>query len=168
MIPFPGICTSRIVERLPSDLKLPADLGTRWSMTNILVPLDFDQHSWRSLAPAARLHRDFSCTVTLLHVVHLNIVGEERGVPRVQFVEEMKRAAEQSLQAVAASFPATMARSVVRVGEPVDVIAREADDSKTDLIILSQRRRPGLRSLFGRSVARRLVDRTSCPVLVVP
>src|SRR6185295_16075799 len=102
---LPETSTREIVDRLPFGLTPPADLGERWRLTNVLVPLDFSKHSWASLAPAARLSRDFSCRVTLLHVVHLNIVGEERGVPLAQFIEEMKHSAERTLQAVAVSFP---------------------------------------------------------------
>ena len=132
------------------------------------MPLDLSERSWRLLPYAALLARQYGCTVTLLHVVHLNIVGEERGVPLTRFLEEMKQAAERLIQQTIAPSSLTTAKVVVRVGEPVAVILRVAAESHADLIVLGRHQRKGLGRLFSPSVGNKIIHRAPCPTLVAP
>jgi hypothetical protein len=68
--------------------------------------------------------------VTPLHVVHLNIVGEERGAPLTRFLEEMESGTKQVLDELSPSVSPTT-RTVVRVGEPVTEGLKEVVDSDT-------------------------------------
>ncbi len=69
------------------------------------------------------------------------------------------REAETQLEGVAAE-------SVVRFGEPVEEIVREADAFGADLIAVATERRGRLGHLFG-GVAKRLFRRTDVPVMLL-
>ena len=135
---------------------------------NVLVPIDFTQSSLTALPYAAFLSREFGCLITLLHVVSLNIVGEERGIPLTRFLEETKCAADRTLQQVAASFGLRSSRLVVRKGEPVAEIVAESQRSHIDLIILGRRPRKGGWRLLFPSISKKVISDAPCLTLVVP
>lgn len=133
---------------------------------HVLVPVDFTVSSLRSLPYASLLARHFGCSVTLLHVVQLNIVGEERGVPLSRFLEEEQSAAQRTLKQIASSL-CLSARVVVSVGVPSEAILREVAESGTDLIIMGRYRRKSIWRLLSPSVARKIICASPCPTLVV-
>jgi len=154
---------SEMIQRLQALLG-PSRPGLR--LQNILVPLNFSERSLRALPYARFLFQQFGSTVTLFHAVHLNIVGEDRGVPLLRFLDEMISAAERILREVSVMFNLTGARVVVRVGDPVSAILQEADASDTDLIILSRHERVGLQKILRPSIGKKIVGRARCPTLV--
>jgi universal stress protein A len=135
-------------------------------LKNILVPIDFTESSLRSVRYASFLADQFACTIFLVHVVHLNIAGEERGVPLTGLLDEMKSAAEWALQEIASSLGAATTRVVVRVGSPADQILLEAAESDIDLIVLGRHPRKGILDLFSPSVGKRIISGAPCPTLV--
>jgi len=148
--------------------RLDRALSSAWPvlrLKNILVPIDFSEGSLRALPYASFLARQFGCQVTLLYVAHLNVVGEERGVPRTRFLEEMKARAKQVLDKVAPSVGPTV-RTVVRVGEPVSEVLKEAVDSDIDLIVLGQRRSNRFWQRWFPTAEGKIVRRAPCPTLV--
>lgn len=112
---------------------------------------------------------EFGAMVQLLHVVQLNIAGEERGIPRAGLIRQMREAARTTLcQWVRvlwdAEFPAMV---MVRDGCPDEVIVQEARDTKADLILMGAPKHTGLSRLFRRSTAMRVLRRAPCPVLLL-
>jgi nucleotide-binding universal stress UspA family protein len=135
-------------------------------LRHVLVPVDFTVRSLRSLPYASFLARQFGCAITLLHVVQLNIVGEERGVPLERFLEEEKSAAQRTLQRIASSL-CLSARVVVNEGAPDNAILREVAESGIDLIIMGRYRRKSIWRLLSPSVGRKIICASPCPTLVV-
>lgn len=135
-------------------------------LEHVLVPIDFTESSLRALPYAAFFARQFACRVTLVHVVHLNIVGEERGVPLTNILNEIKSAAERKLKSAALSFGIPTATIVVRMGVPTDQILAEIATSDVDLIILGRRRDTSVLKAVLPSIGRRIVSRASCPCFV--
>ena len=135
-------------------------------LKNILVPIDFTESSLRSVSYASFLANQFACTIFLVHVVQLNIAGEERGVPLKCLLDEMKSAAERALQEVVSSLGVATTRVVVRVGSPADQILREAAESDIDLIVLGRHRRKGIWDSFSPSVGKKIIGQAPCPTLV--
>jgi nucleotide-binding universal stress UspA family protein len=133
---------------------------------HVLVPIDFTVSSLRSLPYASLLVSQFGCAVTLMHVVQLNIVGEERGVPLTRFLKEEKSAAQRTLQQIASSL-CLSARVVVSVGVPDKAILREVAESGVDLIIMGGYRRKSIWRLLSPSVGRKIICASPCPTLVV-
>jgi hypothetical protein len=63
----------------------------------ILVPLALSGSSHGALAIAKNLVCEFQVKLVLLHVVQLNIAGEERGIQRTRLLHELCRNAEFQL-----------------------------------------------------------------------
>lgn len=141
---------------------------TLW-LRRILVAVDFSPGTASALNYAAALATEFGATVTLLHVVQLNIAGEERGVPRTQFLGELGHAAERRLRSLARSvFKSRIACDVeVRSGSPIEEILGAAGDCNADLILMSRHSKRWLLELLRPSVAERVQRAAACPVLVV-
>jgi nucleotide-binding universal stress UspA family protein len=159
-----SIVISRVQALLSSPRPVPR-------LRHVLVPVDFTESSLRALPCALFFARQFGCTATLLHVVHLNIVDKERGVSLTRYLSEMKSAAECTLECVAFSFNVPESRIVVRLGVPAVEVWREVADSDVDLVILGRHRRVGLRRVglrraFFSSIGGKIFSRAPCPSLV--
>jgi nucleotide-binding universal stress UspA family protein len=117
------------------------------------------------------LAEQFGAELTLLYVMPANyFVGSEFGpvdfpVPEAEWREsgekELKALAERTVR------EDTAVATVVRQGQPVHEIVAFAQESKTDLIVLSTHGRTGLKHVLVGSVAENVVRYAPCPVLVV-
>lgn len=137
------------------------------SPQRVLVPVKFSPDSLRTLHYAANLARHWGCHVTWLHVVHLNIVGEERGVPRARLLEEMATVASQALHRAAARCHPPPDRILVRRGDPVPVILHTLAELKADVLLMGRPGPRGLSRLLGPAVSRKIIERAPCPILLV-
>ena len=99
----------------------------------ILVPINITKCRPEVFELANSFARRAEVTVTLLHVVHLNIVAPENRV-----YEEFAREAEWYLGRLAKSYlhPRVSTLLRVRTGRPAEEILAEAKSDKADLIIL--------------------------------
>jgi universal stress protein A len=138
-------------------------------LQKVLVPLDFSAGSTVALQYAAALAREFHATVTLLHIVQLNVAGEERGVPRTQFLNELRKTGERQLrQLVDTIWAPEIAREViVRAGRPHEEIVNVARETDAELIIMASHGNTGLLRLLRPRTAERVVRNAPCPVLVL-
>ncbi len=133
---------------------------------HLLVPLNFSPRSLACLPYATVLSRQFGWTTTLLHAVHLNMVGEERGIPLTRLADELRVNAQRRLEEILICLRLDPGRSVVRIGEPLSVILQEVAESRIDLILIGRDRRRGLGRLLGPSLGKRIIERAPCPVLI--
>ena len=85
-----------------------------------------------------------------------------------QAVEEARRAHTEIAQRTAHGLQrlAIDATADVREGEPADEIVRAAEEAGADLIVVGTRGMTGLRRLLLGSVARRVLYRAKCSVLI--
>ena len=148
--------------------ELPRAEPTLWLQT-ILVPVDFSADSVAALQYAAAMARDFHAKVLLLHVTELNVAGEERGIPRTQFLNAMGRAAERRLRELARTvWPSGIETEVlVRSGRPHEEIVNAARETDADIIILSDGKQSGLLRLLRPRTAQRVIRHAPCPVLML-
>jgi len=100
----------------------------------ILLPIDIANCPLEVFCFVNRFAKDSDVTVTLLHVVTLNVVPMRNGI-----YEELCREAEQHLEKLAKKFvrPALSVRMCVRAGKVAAEIVAEAKEWNADLIILS-------------------------------
>src|SRR5208283_2876797 len=88
-----GVCDSpggnRLLDAAGSDGDVRNDRGSASRI--ILVPLKLSGSSHLALNLARSLARKIKARLVLLHVVQLNIAGEERGIPRTRLVNELCR-----------------------------------------------------------------------------
>ena len=136
----------------------------------ILVPLDFSGDSYKALDYAIALARQFGAKITLLHVVLVTYMAGEYGpVDLPELEAQLRTAARSKLDAAARDkVPAGMVDgTLIRVGPPVYEIARAAQETHADLMIISTHGHTGLKRVLLGSVAENVVRQAPCPVLVV-
>lgn len=137
----------------------------------ILVPLDGRETAEAIVPIVAALTRDAGAVVRLLRIFPVpSEVVTPQGWMVASVDHEMARLESRALSDFA---PAEIAlanlpvETVVRYGEPVEEIAREAEAFGADLITLTGARHGRLRSALAPGIAQRLQTRTDTPTLVL-
>jgi nucleotide-binding universal stress UspA family protein len=134
----------------------------------ILVPLPLSSGSYAALAIAKNLAREFNAKLVLLHVVQLNIAGEELGIPRTRIVKEMCRNAELQLQELAIGMCGQITTEVlVCEGRPAEAIVQAAKRLKADTIVMYTQGHCGWLKWLHRNTALKVVRQAPCGILLV-
>jgi nucleotide-binding universal stress UspA family protein len=139
----------------------------------ILVAIDFSEHTDSLLRHATELARATGAALTLLHVAAPDpaFVGLAAGPQSVRDARahtldlehrELARMAE------ALQKDGIPGRALLRTGATVEKILDEAERLSADLIVVGSHGRGPLGTTFVGSVSRRLLHHAACPVLVVP
>jgi nucleotide-binding universal stress UspA family protein len=133
-------------------------------LRSLLVPLDLSPVSDRVVGRLALLPLADEAQVTLLHVLPTSLALSAQRRAEVD--------ARRALDAEARSLVSKLPRSVtletaVSVGSPAAEIARRAEASKVDLVVMGRVGGRALRDLFLGSTAERVIRRGRLPVLVV-
>jgi nucleotide-binding universal stress UspA family protein len=137
----------------------------------IVVGVDFSLGSEQALEEAFLL----AAPDATLHLVHVAagtatelVLDLLEGQKRVNFDEaERHLVGHGRSRAIAAGFPAVGIHAHVRVGSPAPEITELAGLLGADLVAVGTHGRTGLGRLLMGSVAEAVVEKTSCPVLVV-
>jgi universal stress protein A len=140
-----------------------------FKIKKILVPIDFSDCSKKALQYAVPFARQFSASITLIHVVQVNrFTGTDFGAVDLPLLEAgAVKSAEEQLASMARTDVPVPAATVVRSGHPVQEIVDAAGSLEADVIIISTHGRTGLKHVFLGSVAENIVRYAPCPVLVV-
>jgi nucleotide-binding universal stress UspA family protein len=142
---------------------------------HLLIPLDGSPASEHVLPFAWQLARCLAATVTLARVVptleHLSFSESAPAVflptATAALLELERQHAEQDLQHLAATAPAGLPVTVVvRQGDVVAELAALA--TEVDLVVMTTHGRAGLPGWLAGSVAARLLERVTIPLLLVP
>lgn len=139
---------------------------------NILLPTDFSSFSFAGLEYVELLSSLFEVNVFLLY-----IMNESTAAPRAHQKavhsetteceamakerEELQRFIAERMENISHVIP------IVRKGEPWKEIVRCGRDEKIDLIVMATHGRAGLSHLLMGSVAEKVVQHSSVPVLTV-
>jgi nucleotide-binding universal stress UspA family protein len=153
-------------------------LGSERSMALrlFLVPVDFSDHSNRTVEYATRLAALTGASIRLLHVFlipeypaafYQGLYTEHEAVKI--HVEAAKREALAQLSLVVNQIHAEglEADSILRVGSPFEEIVKASKEFSVDLIVIGSHGCAGLGRLLLGSTADRVLQYASCPVLVV-
>ena len=149
-------------------------------LNKILVPTDLSEHSRRALSYACWLAGEEKAVLVALHVasdlpaweycsdawVLAGNIGKPWPVDRVlaEASLDLSRFLEPSLPALKKTAGAT--RRVV-LGKVARQIVAIAEEEKADLIVMSPRRRRGLRNFFHGGVTELISRSSPCPVLSI-
>lgn len=136
----------------------------------ILVPIDFSTCSIGVLQYAKVFAKKFNAAIQLLHVVQLNIVGEERGIPRTRMINELSESLKQGLKELVKMVGSDEIVSTITIREgrrPYETIIQEARDVNTDLIIIGAQGNNGLLRLLCRNTLTHVIRYAPCPVLLI-
>ena len=139
-------------------------------MSKILCPVDFSDHSNRTLEYAVFFALANHATLILLHVVEhvhthdhfliINLSPEE-------ISEKLERRAREKLNLLAHKYQDSIAvDTAVRTGKPFVEIVKMAKEFDIDLIVMGSHGRTGITHLLIGSVAEKVTRKATCPVLV--
>ncbi len=137
----------------------------------ILVPLDQSQVAESVVPLVADAARGAQASVRLLHVAPVPESRIDAGGRVIAYADqEMERVEAEGLDylhAIEVQFGETPVECVVRFGDPVQEILREAEVFDADLIAVSTAGRSGVgRTLFG-SVAEQVLRKAEMPVMLM-
>jgi Universal stress protein UspA and related nucleotide-binding proteins len=144
------------------------------NIQTIIVPIDFSKMSVQAIEVARQLARRFGASIHLAHVRQFNYAGDfvAPAPPMVPFsFIPYEQAGEQTafkeLKKVASECGVSSAKCDVLSGAPpFDEICRLAQTVSAGLVVMPTHGRTGLKHVFLGSTAERIVQHSSCPVLV--
>lgn len=172
---FVGTTTERVVQHAPCPvLAVHPDDGGAHPVRTLLLPTDFSSDARIELAAALSLFGGGVGGVERAILVHaFNLAMEYTAygtIPTsIHFMQDAGLEAERRLAELASQLerPGLTIETVAAEGYPPDVIRDVARDRGVDVIALATHGRSGLRHLLFGSVAERVVERASRPVLTV-
>lgn len=141
-----------------------------------LVPVDFSEHSKKTIQYARQLAALTGASIRLLHVFQIpecpsafyqGLYFEHEAVKL--HVETAKREATAQLSLIAEQMRAygLQAEPILRHGNPYEEIVNAAKEIGVDLIVIGSHGYTGLGRLLLGSTADRVLQYAPCPVLVV-
>jgi nucleotide-binding universal stress UspA family protein len=139
----------------------------RWR--EILVPMDVSNESVQALELGVSLARQLGASVTALHVVQLNIRGEELDIPRTRILNEMREQAHVQLGHMVNllgrdGVPVTIE---IAEGRPWKEILKQAKQLQVNLIVMAEHQYRGIMRLLHPHTVTRVMRHAHCPVIVV-
>jgi nucleotide-binding universal stress UspA family protein len=144
------------------------------NVQNIIVPIDFSKMSVQAIEIAKQLARRLRASIHLAHAHQFNYAADFMAPvpPMVPFSimpyeQNGERTALKELRKVASECGVSSASCRVLSGAPpFDEICRLAQTIPADLVVMPTHGRTGLKHVFLGSTAERIVQHSSCPVLV--
>lgn len=143
----------------------PADVS---SLRTLVVPTDFSGPSFKALRYAAALVRLSGAALHVVHVAEIDFGVPGEALPdRNPLVDDTQEA--QALQEQLREFagPNVVPTFHGRTGRAFDQIVQFARELEADLIVMSTLGQRGFKRLLFGSNTERVVQHSSCPVLVV-
>ncbi|MCK9226866.1 MAG: universal stress protein [Syntrophorhabdaceae bacterium] len=142
--------------------------------TKILVPTDFSESSDKALKQGIDIARQYNAELHLLHVIPAELAYSvsDYAIP-LQAIEALEKqqveGAFQSMKKQVAGNEGcedvTISLDIAR-GIAYEEILRQATENGIDLIVIASLGRSGLAKYFVGSVARNVLKKARCPVLL--
>ncbi|HXG09805.1 MAG TPA: universal stress protein [Gemmataceae bacterium] len=143
-------------------------------LKTILHPTDFSQASGYALEMACALARDQAARVILLHVVPRPVpIGRDPLVPAfkeahtVEDLETYRQEVKARLERLRGEAPYARVEVLLKEGDVAGVIARTAEETASDLIVMGSHGRSRMYQLMMGSVAAEVTRHAPCPVVTV-
>ena len=141
-------------------------------MKTILVPTDFSLNATAALDYAAALARKEKARMVILHAVHLSYeLPEMHGEPIPADAGRNKKDASKRLAMMCSGIRSKFGvdcTSVTKAGFAQDIIIESIREIHPDLVIMGTKGESGFKSQILGSNASNIMDKATCPVLVVP
>ena len=133
----------------------------------ILIPVDFSPRSLRAARSAARIAARGQTQATLLHVIERIEDADTRAFSA--FYRRLERAARGRMLPFVDILQrrGVPVEALVRYGKPVEEILRQAQESRSDLIVLSSHKLPLRHGESWGTVSYKVGILARCPVLLV-
>ena len=173
-----GSIALQVIGRGNTPLLLITPESPAFKLDRILVPLDPDSVHDDSLPPAEFLAGRFQSQLILLSVIptlatltgELAATGSLMPATTHAFLDMREENAGKHLQEHVEEFRKKGIKASVEVarGDPAAMILKSAEQSDTDLIVLSTHGKAGIGAFWARSVAPKVAQRTRLPLLLIP
>ena len=173
---FIGSIAEKVLRTSPCPV-LTTKLGNeinfdKFDVKNILVPVDFSEHSEKGFKLSVKLARLFNARIHILYVLqpisfYPYYYGEyfsSEGVI-IKMEEEVKDRLESLIREKGEGYKDITYK--IQIGEPFQDILEKGKSIKADLIVMGTHGRTGFSHLLMGSVAERVVRLAECPVLTV-
>ena len=138
----------------------------------IVVATDFSEGSDAAMERAFALARALGASLDLVHVLDTALLAAPASLGGMPLVDPEPLMNQIDIALAARVAKATEAglrcQSSSLDGYPAKEIVRHAEKTGADLIVIGTHGRTGIAHVIMGSVAQRVVQRASCPVLVVP
>ena len=151
----------------------------------ILYPTDMSDTSNYAFSYAASLANRYDALITIFHVLNnpmptsenlvTNVLGEDKWKmlldrSKTEVVETIRQRLEKFCEETKTELPSCpflMEEVIVKIGNPVEEIIQEVDLKDYDMIIMGAHGHGAIAGDVMGSVSRRVVRRSTTPVLVV-
>lgn len=140
------------------------------NIKKILIPTDGSDCSLRAAELGVHLAKVFRAEILAIYVIDTVILEEIAKVTEKEVAErELKEKGERYLNYITklAEKEGLKAEAILAKGEPHDQIVRYAKSLGVSLIVMGTYGRRGAERILIGSVAERVIEYASCPVLVV-
>jgi nucleotide-binding universal stress UspA family protein len=141
-------------------------------VNNILVPVDFSDHSQKALAYASEIAQSYNAQLQVLHIIEetmhpaFSVTGKSSIFDLVPGIkDDSRKRAEKMLE----EFVSDKVKSKVFVqgGRAANDIIKFAKENSTDLIVIATYGLTGLEHMLLGSVTEKVVRMAHCPVFTV-
>ncbi len=141
--------------------------NTRATPLTLLVPLDGSELAENALAPAATIARMTHGAIRLLRVLPAKITALEQEQARSRAAYDYLNDIAQTLEREGpeGQVPVTVHRALAW-GDPAVEIAREAEQTETDIVVLATHGRVGLDRFLNGSITEEVLRHVALPIMV--
>lgn len=137
-------------------------------MKKILVAHDGSKPSEKAMRRAFEIAGKFGSSVTIVSVIPDFYLADIMETDRARIVRTLTGDAEEMLQKIRSRHKGTYPlKTVLKKGNPAEVVIEEARKMKASLIITGSHGRHGAQKFLLGSVSSKIVDHADCSVLVV-
>lgn len=158
-----GSTASRLVRYSPTPILFVPNREREVRFESILVPVDFDNLSFRELLYAAYLAKTFQARI---HVIHVTEFFNYKIPPLT--MERLTARVNDTLNAFAAHHGFAIDRIVYKTGEPAREIIEFNRKNKPDLVIMATHQKRGLQKMLLGSISEKVLMNSDNPVLILP
>ncbi|WP_338791907.1 universal stress protein [Bernardetia sp. Wsw4-3y2] len=141
-------------------------------MQTIFVPLDFSENSLQALRHAIELAKTSESQIIVFHSYQPPQMGGGSFTGRKKLVTLGKQEAEDNMYKVVMRIkenePNLDFEHLVVDGDPMQRILFYSEKYESDLIVMGTKGASGLNEVFLGSVAGKIINDASCPVVIVP
>ncbi|MFZ6016076.1 MAG: universal stress protein [Nitrospirota bacterium] len=138
-------------------------------MKKILIAHDGSKSSDRALKKAVEIATKFGSTMTVISVIPELYLTELMDADRTRIFEALTEETKDAMQKIKTSLKdkSIKIKTVIKQGNPAEEILSTAQRMKVDLIVTGSHGRHGAKKFLLGSVSSKIVDYSTCPVLVV-
>ncbi len=138
-------------------------------MKKILVAHDGSKASDKALKAGVEMALRFESSITVLSIVPELYLTELNDVDRQRIMTALTDETQKALDKVRSTLSAKSieAKTIMRQGQAAEKILETAKKMKVDLLVVGSHGRHGTKKFLLGSVSAKVVDYSTCPVLVV-